>query len=156
MTAFWKVHTGFCWPNLLSFRTCFSGDVDYLLFSVSGLLFHGVGRNYFLSLSYAAYFQDLTETHNKRVPVTLGCKQLFWLPFKWNEQVLMNTYFPPELQKKSIKRKPSFEESSSITAFRHLSPFVWLFRLCFHNPCLECCWNEVWCTCLHFLYFPRK
>lgn len=155
MTAFWKVHTGFYWPNLFSFRTCFSGDVDYLLFSVSGLLFHDVGRNYFLSLSYDAYFQDLTERRNKWVPVTLGCKQLFWLhlsetsKFKWILTFRLSC-------KKSIKRKPSIEESSSIFAFRHLSPFVWLFRLCFHNPCLEYYWNEVWCTCLHFLYFPRK
>ena len=41
MAAFWNVHTGFYWPNLLSFRTCFSylRWVDYLLFSVSDLLF---------------------------------------------------------------------------------------------------------------------
>ena len=41
MAAFWKVHAGFYWPNLLSFRTCFSylRGVDYLLFSVSDLLF---------------------------------------------------------------------------------------------------------------------
>ena len=73
----------------MSVRTCFSGiKVDFYCSQCLVYFLYDAGRNYFLSLnSYDTCFQDLTETFNTRVPIT-GCKQLFWLPFKSNEQVL--------------------------------------------------------------------
>ena len=74
MKAFWKVHKAF--TDIIN---CLSGLVSQVMliiycFQCLVYFLYDVGRNYFLLLdSYDTCFPDLTETHNKRVPIT-GCK----------------------------------------------------------------------------------
>ena len=135
----------------MSFRTCFSGiKVDFYCSQCLVYFLYDAGRNYFLSLnSYDTCFQDLTETFNTRVPIT-GCKQLFWLPFKSNEQVLY-IVVKKGLSKSLASRNVNLWEPSN--TFRLSFDYSDFF---FHNLCLEYRLNKVLSTCLHFLYFRRK
>lgn len=126
----------------MSFRTCFSGiKVDFYCFQCLVYFLYDVGRNYFLSLnSYDTCFQDLTETYNKRVPIT-GCKQLFWLPFKSNEQVVI-------IVKKGLSESLA---SRNVYLWQALNPFRLSFDYSDFFSIIHALNTAAWCTCLRRL-----
>ena len=131
----------------------YSGGVDNLLFSVSGLLFFSA--SWYRALLFPYLLTHLVTMHvfkiwlRRTLSGFLLIVRLSWLLFRSRElEVILNTLgCRLSCKNKSIKRKSCFEEQTL---------FCGLLLVSILNSCREYRLNEVSCAYLHFLsVLPR-